>query len=198
MTEVFTGPRRAQMALFIALASFCGLASASELRISRDALQALVVSQVFTNHGKWYLAEGNCYAFIERPRVSITSGRLIVDGHFSSRMGIELTDSCVGTSLASDVRVSGRIIGAGSRITLDDIRMDDVKDEATRQALELLQAAAGTSLPKAVDIDLLQVLKPTILPGTPVKVEVTNLQIIQITPRPDGVTVQFEAKLNAR
>ena len=129
----------------IATFAFCAPTSASELIIGRDAVQALVLATIFNDQGKWYFAKGTCYAYLERPRIALAGGRLIIDGHLSTRVGIEVGNSCVGTDFASDVRISGRFVGAASQITLDDIRIDSVKDESTRQALDLLQTAAGTS-----------------------------------------------------
>jgi hypothetical protein len=130
--------------------------------------------------------------------VGLAGGRLIIDGHLSSRVGLDVGNSCVGTDFASEVRLSGRFVGAGSQITLNDIRIDSVKDDSTRQALELLQSAAGTSLPRAVNIDLLELVKPTIVPGAGIRVAVTGLEIGAVTTHADKVTIDFEMKLNAR
>jgi hypothetical protein len=182
----------------IAACALCGRASASELTISRDAIQAIVLATIFNDQGKWYFAKGTCYAYVDRPRVGLAAGRLIIDGHLSSRIGLEVGDSCVGTDFSSDVRLSGRFIGAGSQITLNDIRIDNVKDDSTRQALDLLQSAAGTSLPRAVHIDLLELVKPTVVPGAGIRVAVTGLEIGAVTTQTEKVTVDFEMKLNAR
>jgi hypothetical protein len=171
---------------------------ASELVISRDAVQALVVATLFTEQGKWYLLKGTCYAYLERPRTALATGRLTIDGHLSSRVGVEVGNSCLGSEFASDVQISGRFVAAGSKITLNDIRIDNVKDDSTRQALELLQSAAGSSLPRAVDIDLLQLLKPTVVPGMAISVAATGLDIRRVTTQPDKVTVDFDMKLTAR
>lgn len=190
---------RVWVALALSTASgFGSLSYASELVISRDAVQALVVATLFKDQGKWYLLKGTCYAYLERPRTALAGGRLTIDGHLSSRVGLEVGNSCVGSEFASDVQLSGRFVGAGSQITLNDIRIDNVKDDSTRQALELLQSAAGTSLPRAVDIDLLQLLKPTVVPGMAIRVVVTGLDIERVTTQPDKVTVDFEMKLTAR
>ena len=182
----------------IATSVFGASSSASELVIGREAVQALVVATLFTDQGKWYLAKGTCYTYLERPRTALVSGRLVIDGHLASRVGLEVGNSCVGTDFASDVQLSGRFVVAGSQITLNDIRIDNVKDDSTRQALELIQSAAGASLPKAVDIDLLQLLKPTVVPGVPIRVAVTALEIKSVTTQPEKVTVGFEMNLNAR
>src|ERR1700730_8671263 len=182
----------------LAACAFCGGDAASELVITLDAVQALVLQTVFNDQGKWYFAKGTCYAYLERPHIGLAAGRLIIDGHLSSRVGLDVGSSCVGTDFASDVKLSGRFVGAGSQITLNDIRIDNVKDDSTRQALELLQSAAGTALPRAVDIDLLQLLKPTVVPGMAISVVVTGLDIERVTTQPDKVTVDFEMKLTAR
>lgn len=166
--------------------------------ITRDAVQALVLETIFNDHGKWYLAKGSCYAYVERPNVGLAAGRLVIDGHLSSRVGLDAGGSCVGTAFASDVKLSGRFVGAGSQIALTDIRIDNVKDDSTRQALDLLQSAAGASLPRVVNIDLLELLKPTVVPGIPIRVAVTGLNITEVTTQSDKVTVDFEMKLNAR
>ena len=81
----------------------------------------------------------------------------------------------------SDVRVSGKLVGSGTHIEIDDIRIDNVQDESTRKIIELLQSATGGSLPKSENIDLLPLLKPTIVPGTDIKVSATNLAIASVT-----------------
>lgn len=182
----------------IGAGAYASPGAASELTISREAVQAVVIATVFNDQGKWYLAKGTCYAYLERPRVSLAGGRLIIDGHLSSRVGLDVGNSCVGTEFASEVRISGRLVGAGSQITLNDIRIDDVKDDSTRQALDLIQSAAGASMPRAVNIDLLQLIKPTVVPGMPVRVVVTGVQIEAVTTQPDKVTVDFEMKIAAR
>ena len=179
----------------------CGLVSpalASELVIGRDALQTLVVMSVFTDQGRWDLVKGKCYAYLERPHVALEGGRVIIDAHLSSQLGVVVGGSCVGTELASDVRVSGKLVGSGSHIEIDDIRIDKVQDESTRSVVELLQSATGGSLPKSVNIDLLPLLKPTSMPGTDIKVSATNLAISSVSTLADAVNVEFEIHLAAR
>ena len=193
--------RRGRRALFLACLSLCGFvgrAIASELVIGREALQTLVVASVFKDQGRWNLLKGKCYAYLERPHVSLDAGRVVIDAHLSSRLGLNVGDSCVGTELASDVRVSGKLVGSGSHIEIDDIRIDDVRDESARNVIGLLQSAAGGTLPKSVNIDLLPLLKPTSVPGTDIKVSAANLLIANVSTLTDAVDVEFEIKLTAR
>jgi hypothetical protein len=182
----------------LSLCGFIGRAVASELVIGREALQTVMVASLFKDQGRWYLVKGKCYAYLERPRVALDAARVIIDAHLSSRLGLTVGDSCMGTELMSDVRVSGKLVGSGSHIEIDDIRIDNVQDENTRKIIDLLQSATGGSLPKSANIDLLPLLKPTSVPGTDIKVSATNLAIANVTTRADAVDVEFEIKLTAR
>jgi hypothetical protein len=184
--------------LVMSLCGFVGRAFASELVIGREALQTLVVTSVFKDQGRWYLAKGKCYAYLERPHVALDAARVIVDARLSSQLGLTVGDSCIGAQMMSDVRVSGKLVGSGSHIEIDDIRIDNVQDESTRKVIELLQSATGGALPKSVNIDLLPLLKPTSVPGTDIKVSATNLAIAKVATLADTVDVQFEIELRAR
>jgi hypothetical protein len=190
--------RRLLFVTCLSLCGFVGRAFASELVIGREALQTLVVASVFKDQGRWYLAKGKCYAYFERPHVSLDAARVIIDAHLSSQLGLTVGDSCIGAEMKSDVRVSGKLVGSGSHIEIDDIRIDNVQDESTRKVIELLQSATGGALPKSVNIDVLPLLKPTGVPGTDIKVSATNLAIAKVTTLADTVDVQFEIELRAR
>ena len=190
--------RRVLFVTCLSLCGFVGRAIASELVIGREALQTLVAASVFKDQGRWYLAKGKCYAYLEHPHVALDAGRVIIDAHLSSLLGLTVGDSCLGTEMMSDVRVSGKLAGSGSHIEIDDIRIDNVQDESTRQVIELLQSATGRSLPKSVNIDLLPLLKPTSVPGSDIKVSATNLAISKVATLADSVDVEFEIKLTAR
>jgi hypothetical protein len=60
-----------------------------------------------------------------------------MNAHLSSRAGLAVGGSCVGTGLASDVQMSSKSVGSGSQLTLQDIKIDNVADDATRQVLDL-------------------------------------------------------------
>lgn len=190
--------RRVLFVTWLSLCGFVGRALASELVIGREALQTLVVASVFKDQGRWYLARGKCYAYLEHPHVALDAGRVVIDAHLSSLLGLTVGDSCLGTQMMSDVKVSGKLAGSGSHIEIDDIRIDNVQDESTRQVIELLQSATGRSLPKSVNIDLLPLLKPTSVPGSDIKVSATNLAISKVATLADSVDVEFEIKLTAR
>jgi hypothetical protein len=190
--------QRVLLAACSSLCAFAGPALASELIIGREALQTLVVTSIFKQEGRWNLVKGKCFAYLERPHVALDAGRVVIDAHLSSRLGVTVGDSCVGADLASDVRLSGKLAGSGSRLEINDIHIDSVQDESTRSVVELLQSATGGSLPKSVDIDILPLLKPVSVPGMDIKVSATNLAISAVSTRADAVDIEFEVKLTAR
>ena len=190
--------RRVLIGACLSLCGLVGSAIASELVIGREALQTLVVASVFKDQGRWYLLKGKCYAYLERPHVALNAARVVIDAHLSSLLGVTVGDSCLGTEMMSDVRVSGKLVGSGSHIEIDDIRIDNVQDESTRSVIELLQSATGRSLPRSGNIDLLPLLKPTSVPGTDIQVSATNLAIANVATLADAVDVEFEVKLTAR
>jgi hypothetical protein len=203
LNEQVTAPQRqfrwrALFVLCLSLSGLAGRATASELVIGREALQTVMVASLFKDQGRWYLVKGKCFAYLERPNVALDSGRVIINAHLSSRLGLTVGDACMGTELMSDVRVSGKLVGSGTHIEIDDIRIDNVQDENTRKVIDLLQSATGGSLPKSANIDLLPLLKPTSVPGTDIKVSATNLAIAKVTTLTDAVDVEFEVKLTAR
>ena len=181
--------------------ALCGLASqgiASELVIGQDALQTLVVGSLFSDHGRWNLLKGACFAYLERPHVALTAGRVIIDAHLSSRLGVAMGDSCVGADMASNVRMSGKLVGSGSHITIDDIRIDNIQDDSTRSVIDMLQSATGGTVPHSMDLDVLPLLQPTSVPGTGIQVTVTSLAIANVVTLANSVDVTFDIKLSAR
>jgi hypothetical protein len=187
--------------LLVACFTFCGFVGAvraSELIIGREALQTLVVRSLFSDQGRWYLLNGVCYAYLERPRIALAAARVIIDAHLSSRLGVTVGDACVGADMASNVKMSGKLVGSGSHIKIDDIRIDNIQDDSTRSVVELLQSANGGSLLHTVDLDLLPFLQPTNVPGTGVQVSATNLAITSVATLANSVDVTFDIKLTAR
>lgn len=94
--------RRALICTCLGLCGLLGRANASELVIGRAALQTLVEASVFKDQGRWYLAKGKCYAYLERPHVALEAGRVIIDAHLSSLLGLTVGGSCIGTEMMSE------------------------------------------------------------------------------------------------
>jgi hypothetical protein len=179
------------IALFVGTAAGAS-ADASELVLSRDALQALVATALFRDGGRWYLQKGACYAYLEHPIVALARGRMIVDARLSARFGLESQGGCIGVEVASQVAISGVLQGSGSELSVRDVRAEHADVDATRQALDLLLDAASDSVSRALRIDLMTVVNPTAIPGLPMPARVTRLIVSDVVTGKQSVTVHFD------
>jgi hypothetical protein len=169
-----------------------GTADASDLVLSRDALQALVTSTLFRDGGRWYLQKGACYAYLEHPVVALARGRMIVDARLSARLGLESQGGCIGVDATSPVSISGVPRGSGSELSIKDVRAEHADVDATRQALDLLLDASADSISRALTIDLMTVVKPTAIPGLPMPARLTRLIVSDVVTGKQSVTVHFD------
>ena len=134
--------------------------SASELTVGAQSVQKLVAQQLFDRQGRWYLLDnGPCYMFLESPRTRLSRGRVVLDAHLSSRVGVVVGGNCIGSGFASNVTLSGKPVGKASTLTLDDIRVDNVEDGATAQLVDLLESVTAQALPRTFSLDVLAAVR---------------------------------------
>ena len=174
-------------------------AASSTLSLGPRGVQTLVADQLFDRKGRWYLSddEGVCYTYLESPHVRLASDRLVLKAHMVSRLGQRFGNNCVGTDLASDVTVSGKIRGSGHQLMLDDIRIDRIEDEAVRNALNLALQVNPDSIPRAARIDVLESLRKQPFTAGGFAVHVDEFHIASITTRNDTLVIQFDLNLSA-
>jgi hypothetical protein len=169
-------------------------ADAATLTVGAGTIQRLVAERVFSDQGRWHLLEGACYAYLESPRTSLAQGRIVIAAHLSSQLGVEMSGSCVGSAFVSNVVMSGRLAGAGTTLSLTEIRFDRVDDEATRNALDVLQAIVPTTLPP---LDVLDTVRKRPVNPNEIPITVDSLQIDSVTTTDKAVTVRFDVGLRA-
>jgi hypothetical protein len=168
--------------------------AAATLTVGAATIQQLVAEKVFDKRGRWYLQDGNCYAYLESPRTRLAGGRVIIAAHLTSQLGMEMSDSCLGSAFVSNVVMSGRLVGSGTTLTLTEVRIDGVDDEAARSALELLQSIAPTTLPP---IDILQTIRSRPADPGELPISVETIQIDSVTTTNEAITVRFDIGLRA-
>ena len=169
-----------------------GAATASQLVLGRDALQALVASTLFGDAGRWNLLQGGCFAYLQQPVVALARARVIINARLTARLGIETSGGCAGIDLGSDVALSGVVRGSGSELSLQDIRVDRVGDDSSSQALELVREAVAQAVPRAVKVDLMALVKPTPIPGLAMPARVTRLVVTGVSTGERSVSVLFD------
>ena len=104
---------RSPLCLLIALASLLAVArnaSAIEVRISAQALERTLRTQLFNGPaGRYYIrgdANSPCYVYAESPQVSFVQDRIVVRVHARARLGTALHGACLGVSLKTETEVS--------------------------------------------------------------------------------------------
>src|SRR5262245_39812016 len=180
--------------IIVFVATFASIAgvNAATLMIGPRSVQEVVVKSVFTDQGRWNLLSGACFARLDSPRTSLAQGRVVVEAHLSAQLGAPMSGSCVGSAFDSKVVVSGKLVGAGTTLTLTEIRFDRVDDEATRSALELLQSVAPTSLPPFDLLAAIRAQKPKV---DELPIDVDKLHIDEVATTDTAVTVRFDFAL---
>jgi hypothetical protein len=169
-------------------------ADAATLTLGTASVQRLVAERLFSDHGRWYLLNGTCYAYLESPRTSLAQGRIVIEAHLSSQLGVEMSGGCVGSSFDSKVVMSGRLVGAGTTLSLTEIRFDRVEDDATRSALNLLQSIAPTTLPP---FDVLAAIRARSVRPDELPITAETLQIDSVTTSDKAITVRFDFAVRA-
>ena len=176
-----------------------GAWAASLLTLGPRSIQNLVAEQLFTRSGRWYLIDdgGGCFTYLESPHTHLAGGRLILDAHLASRFGASFGNGCAGAEFASNVRLSGRLRGAADSLALDDIRIDRVDDEATRDALNLALQLSPDALPRTASLDVRDLLRKQALSASGLPVRVDQFRIGNIAIQADAVLIQFDVNISA-
>jgi len=171
----------------------CFPAAAATLTVGNATIQRALVEGVFTQNGRWYLQDGVCYVYLDSPRTWLADGRVHIEAQLSSQLGVEMSGSCVGTAFASKIVMSGRLVGAGTTLSLAEVRIDRVENDASGGAVDLLQSLA-LSLPP---VDVLKTARARLADQGEVPISVDSLQIDSVTTSDTAVTVRFDVALRA-
>lgn len=95
------------------------------MQIRFSALERLLASQVFTDEGRRYVQgsrEAKCsYAWLEKPEISGSEGRLVIRAKFTGRSAWSLFGRCVGMGDSFDVRITATPVYADGAIGLQNV-----------------------------------------------------------------------------
>jgi hypothetical protein len=186
------------IAALLAFASSAPSARAAVLSLGPRGVQTLVAEQLFNRKGRWYLIDdgGICYTYLDSPRTHLEADRLVLNAHLSSRLGQRIGNTCAGADFASNITLSGTLRATDRKLILDDIRIDRVDDESTRDALTLALQLAPQSLPRQASIDVLDLMRKQMvaIEGLPVRLD--QFHILNVSARPESIAVQFDLILS--
>ena len=178
-------------------ASALPAAAQSVLSAGPRSIQTLVVEQLFVRAGRWYLADdGACYTYLESPQTRLTADRLILHAHLSSRLGQRMGSGCVGADFSSNITLSGKLHGSGHLLVLDDIRIDRVDDESTRNALTLALQVDPQLIPRSAKVDVSEYVRKDVIAGGGSPARLDEFHIVNVATRADAVVIHFELSLS--
>ena len=187
-----TAHARIVAAILLAFVLSLPAGAQSVLTMGPRNVQALVLEQLFSRAGRWYLIDdGNCYTYLESPHTHIALDRLVLRAHLSSRFGQQMGNGCVGADFASNVALSGKLHGSGHFLILDDIRIDRVDDESARSALDLALHVDPQLIPRAANIDVSEFVRKDVIAAGGSSARLDEFRIVNITTRPDSIAIQF-------
>jgi len=86
------------------------IASAIEVRVSSQALERTLRTQLFNGpQGRYYIrgdATSACYVYADSPHVTFVEDRIVVHVHAKAKFGTAVHGACIGVSLSTDADVS--------------------------------------------------------------------------------------------
>jgi hypothetical protein len=98
------------LVMVVLLFSAARSASAIEVRVSAQALERTLRTQLFNGpQGRYYIrgdAKSPCYVYAETPRVTFIQDRIVVHVHAKAKLGTAVRGTCIGVSLTTDADVS--------------------------------------------------------------------------------------------
>lgn len=104
---------RLQLRLLVSLAVLffaARIASAIEVRVSSQALERTLRTQLFNGpQGRYYIrgdAASACYVYADSPHVTFVEDRIVVHVHAKAKFGTVVHGACIGVSLSTNADVS--------------------------------------------------------------------------------------------
>ena len=189
----------------VATLTLCGLAAATaqaaEVRASFSAIERLLVSSVLKQGGRLYLEGGpedRCrYAFVQEPKVSGSSGRLVIHFVFSGRAGAQVAGRCVGPGDTIALSVSGVPAYAGGELQLQQLRLEAPESVYYKLIAGMLQG----QLEKRLRFPLRSLLEQGLAgaaAGAPVGLALSAFDVRSVAVEEEGLRLVFDGTLTTR
>jgi len=123
------------LVLLVALGSlfaFVPAASATEVKITAQALERTLKTQLFNGpEGRYYIrgnAKSSCYVYADSPHVTFKDDRVVVHVHTRSKLGTSVYGTCVGVGLSTEADVSVVPDAENETIGFRDARIEKISE----------------------------------------------------------------------
>jgi hypothetical protein len=136
-------------------------ASAIEVKVSAQALERTLRTQLFTTPDARYYMRGDattpCYVYADNPHVSFKDDRIVVHVHTRAKLGTVVRGTCIGVSLTTDADVSFIPEAQEESIGFRDARIERLSD--SRELNFLLVPFLSRKLPAQMKINAAQLMR---------------------------------------
>lgn len=151
----------ANFALGLFLLAAVPAAHAVELKISAQALEHTLKTQLFSGAAGRYYIKGDvnspCYVYAESPKVSFAGDRIVVHVHTSAKLGTHFHGACLGVGLSPDADVSLLPDAEGETIGFRDARIERLSE--SRELNFVLMPFLGHKVPSSMKVDAATLLR---------------------------------------
>lgn len=187
--------------LTFALLYAAGTASAVEVKISANALERTLVTQLFNGPDGRYYIRGNphssCYVYADSPHVTFSGDRIVVHVHTRSRLGASVMGRCVGVSLSTKADVSLIPEAEEESIGFRDARVEHLSE--SRELNFFLVPFLSGKLPAQMKVnaaDLVRQLLTRSKEATGYSLTLDSLKMHSMLVEGDALVVDADANLN--
>lgn len=190
-----------QILVLIVSASVPRALPGAQLKVHFDAIKRVLMEQVFTDNGRSYLTGdpgSHCnYAFLEHPRVMADGKRLRVTAHFSGRMAVEISGSCVGPGEAFNVSISGVPAYKEGVFYLDEVQIEPSEGFYAN----LIRAALGDALLQSLKYPVLEEVRELARQASTqghYEIHIPSLKVDSIRIEPKAIVFSFDFNVEVR
>jgi hypothetical protein len=175
-------------------------ARAVELKISAQALEHTLATQLFTGaQGRYYIRgdeHSACYVYADQPKVTFVQDRIVVHVHTHSKLGTSLHGTCLGLSLSPQADVSVLPDAQAENIGFRDARVENLSE--SKELNFFLVPFLSRKLPQKMTVnigDLLRKLLTRSTESTGYDMKLDELHIHSMQVIGDSLVVDFDGKL---
>jgi hypothetical protein len=145
----------------VCLFSAARAASAIEVRVSAQALERTLRTQLFNGpQGRYYIrgnATSACYVYAESPLITFVQDRIVVRVHAKAKLGTAVHGACIGVSLTTNTDVSLIPEAEGESIGFRDARIERLSD--SRELNFLLVPFLSRQLPAQMKMNAANLMR---------------------------------------
>lgn len=174
-------------------------ARATELRISAEALERTLATQLFTGpQGRYYIRgdeKSACYVYVDQPKVTFVKDRIVVHVHAHSKLGAGIRGACLGIGLNPEADVSVLPDAQGENLGFRDARIDKLSE--SKELNFFLVPFLSRKLPQKMTVNVADLIRKTLATqatGYQMKLEELRIHSMQVSG--DHMVVDFDGSLD--